>query len=127
MTVRRRQNDGWHCCRRPDRQILFCTSFDFCVLKSALFGYDFVLLIPTGLVFSPSDKTNGIENVVFLTMIPLYDDERDWLVENNSAVYLFLLNSKFGEDIFKVDFKREHYIPSEEELAFLREENNLAD
>ena len=91
------------------------------------FGYDFVLLIPTDLEFSPSDKVNGVEKVDFLAAIPLYEDERDWVVENHGILYLYLLGYKFGEDIFKVDFKREHYIPSEEDLAFLTEENNLAD
>lgn len=87
------------------------------------FGYEYVLLAPSSLVFSPRDTTNGVKNVIFLTVVPIYKDEREWIVENNSFVYLDLLYNKFGDDMFKVDVKREHYIPSEEDVLSLEEEN----
>ena len=85
------------------------------------FGYEYILLAPSSLVFSPRDTTNGVKNVVFLTVVPIYEDEREWIVENNSFVYLDLLYTKFGDDMFKVDVKREHYIPSEEDLLLFEE------
>ena len=87
------------------------------------FGYEYVLLAPSSLVFSPRDTTNGMKNVTFLTVVPIYKDEREWIVENNSFVYLDLLYNKFGDDMFKVDVKREHYIPSEEDVLSLEEED----
>ena len=87
------------------------------------FGYEYVLLAPSSLVFSPRDTTNGVKNVIFLTVVPIYKDEREWIVENNSFVYLDLLYNKFGDDMFKVDVKREHYIPSEEDVLSLEEED----
>lgn len=87
------------------------------------FGYDFVLLEPTSLVFSPSDiaKDNDVDEVKFLEVIPIYADEREWIVKNNSFIYLALLNIKFGNKMCLVDVKREHYIPSEEDLLLLEE------
>ena len=87
------------------------------------FGYEFVLLAPTSLVFSPNDTTNDVKNVMFLEIIPIYADEREWIVGNDSFVYMDLLYNKFGDDIFKVDIEREHYIPSEEDLLFLEEDD----
>lgn len=88
------------------------------------FGYEFILLVPTTLVFSPSDRTNGVSEVYFLNIVPIYEDEREWIVENNSFVYMALLYNKFGEDMFKADLKREHYIPSDEDLLLLEEDND---
>ena len=85
------------------------------------FGYEYVLLAPSSLVFSPRDTTNGVKNVIFLTVVPIYKDEREWIVENNSFVYLDLLYNKFGDDMFKVDVKREHYIPTDEEVEEINE------
>ena len=87
------------------------------------FGYEYVLLAPSSLVFSPRDTTNDVKNVIFLTVVPIYKDEREWIVENNSFVYLDLLYNKFGDDIFKVDVKREHYIPSNADILRLEEED----
>lgn len=87
------------------------------------FGYEYVLLAPSSLVFSPRDTTNGVKNVIFLTVVPIYKDEREWIVENNSFVYLDLLYNKFGDDMFKVGVKREHYIPSEEDILSLEDED----
>ena len=55
------------------------------------FGYEFVLLAPTSHVFSPHDTTNDVKNVMFLEIIPIYADERKWIVENDSFVYMDLL------------------------------------
>ena len=85
------------------------------------FGYEFVLLAPTSHVFSPCDTTNNVKNVMFLEVIPIYADEREWIVENDSFVYMDLLYNKFGDDMFNVDIKREHYIPSEEDLLLFEE------
>lgn len=62
-----------------------------------------------------------MKNVTFLTVVPIYKDEREWIVENNSFVYLDLLYNKFGDDMFKVDVKREHYISTDEEVDEINE------
>ena len=85
------------------------------------FGYEYILLAPSSLFFSPKDTTKGVKSVVFLNVIPIYKDEREWIVENNSFVYLDLLYNKFGDDMFKVDVKREHYIPTDEEVDEINE------
>lgn len=85
------------------------------------FGYEYVLLAPSSLVFSPRDTTNGVKNVIFLTVVPIYKDEREWIVENDSFVYMDLLYNKFGDDMFKVDVKREHYVPTDEEVDEINE------
>lgn len=85
------------------------------------FGYEYILLAPSSLVFSPRDTTNDVKNVIFLTVVPIYKDEREWIVENNSFVYLDLLYNKFGDDMFKVDVNREHYIPTDEEVDEINE------
>ena len=85
------------------------------------FGYEYILLAPSSLFFSPKDTTNGVKSVVFLNVIPIYKDEREWIVENNSFLYLDLLYNKFGDDMFKVDVKREHYIPTDEEVDEINE------
>ena len=87
------------------------------------FGYQFVLLAPTYLAFSPYDTTNDVETVIFSEIVPIYEDEREWIVENDSFMYLGMLHNKFGDDMFKVDVKREHYIPSEEDILSLEEED----
>lgn len=87
------------------------------------FGYEFVLLAPSSFLFSSADTTNCVENVIFAEVVPIYADEREWIVENDSFVYLELLHNKFGDDIVNVDVKREHYIPSEEDLLLLKEYN----
>ena len=58
---------------------------------------------------------------MFLEIIPIYADEREWIVKNNSFIYLALLNIKFGNKMCLVDVKREHYIPSEEDLLLFEE------
>lgn len=85
------------------------------------FGYEYILLASSSFVFSPKDTTNGVKSVIFLNVIPIYKDEREWIVENNSFVYLDLLYNKFGDDMFKVDVRREHYIPTDEEVDEINE------
>ena len=71
----------------------------------------------------PKNAANGVKNVIFLTVVPICKDEREWTAENDGLVYLDLLYTKFGDDMFKVDVKREHYIPSEEDVLSLEEED----
>ena len=84
------------------------------------FGYKYLLFAPTSLVFSPEDMSNGIQNVRFLVIVPIYEDEREWIIENDSNDYMELLYNKFGDDVFKIDSAREHYIPTQEDLLSLK-------
>ena len=89
------------------------------------YGYDaFALLENT----EPTEVTDlGV--VHFLTMIPIYEDEREWIMENNTFDYLELLFEEFGRDALYVDKPREHFIPVEEqtENIFMKSFMNMFD
>ncbi len=75
------------------------------------YGYDaFALLENT----EPTEVT-GLGVVHFLTMVPIYEDERKWIMENNTFDYLELLFEEFGRDALYVDKPREHFIPDDEQ------------
>ena len=59
------------------------------------------------------------EDIHFLTLVPIYKEEREWCVENNTFALLDKLYEKYGEDIFNADFKRDILLPqlNEKELA----------
>ena len=71
------------------------------------FGYDCFLF------FLPMEKlrVKGLGNIYFLPLIPIYEKERDWMVENSSFEWLYALEN-VGEAIL-VDKKREIFIPNE--------------
>lgn len=75
------------------------------------YGYDaFALLENT----EPADIPDlGV--VHFLTMIPIYEDERKWIMQNNTLDYLELLFEEFGRDALYVNKPREHFIPDDEQ------------
>ncbi len=84
------------------------------------FGYDFVVFYDLGLTF----KMSKSKEVKFLLAIPVYKEERDWMVENDSFMFIDELLAEYGENAFKVDFKREMLIPNytidPDELSLMR-------
>lgn len=77
------------------------------------FGFGSVLFAPTELCA----EIDGIGKVSFLKLIPIYDDEREWIMEHDSFVYMDMLYEKFGDRTCFMDLEREHYIPDEDEAA----------
>ena len=72
------------------------------------FGYDYVAFMK----LPHSASLTGIkEDVDFLLAIPIYEEEREWCVENHTLAFLEKLNEKFeGKELY-ADCKRELFIP----------------
>ena len=56
------------------------------------FGYDYFLFTYSGFSLEVSD----IGNINYLTLIPLYENERNYIVENGETVFLQKLLAKYG-------------------------------
>ena len=71
------------------------------------FGYDYFLF------FLPVEKmcVENIGDVHFIPLIPIYEEEREWMVKNDSFEWL-LGAAETLDDIFKIDNKREVFIPN---------------
>ncbi len=84
------------------------------------FGYDYVVFYDSGLTF----KMSKSKEVKFLLAVPVYKEEREWMVENDSFLFLDELLDEYGENVFKVDFRRDVLIPNytidPEELSLMR-------
>lgn len=79
-------------------------------------GYDYFAFLDTRI----SAKLTGIdEEIHFLHLVPLYEEEREWCVEHNTFAFLDKLYEKYGEEMFVADVKRELFLPEadEDELA----------
>ncbi len=61
-----------------------------------VFGYDYFLLAYSGFSVEISD----IGNINFLTLIPLYENERNFIVENGDTEYLEKLVDEYGANMF---------------------------
>lgn len=84
------------------------------------FGYDAFLMIK----ISQTCFIKGIGDISFLLMIPVYADERQWMIDNNSMEYFKNMNRVFeADDALFCDIERRHYIPSEEDVLSLEEED----
>ena len=72
------------------------------------FGYDYIAFMK----LPHSASITGIkEDIEFLLAVPIYDEEREWCVENHTLAFLEKLNEKFeGKELY-ADFKRELFIP----------------
>ena len=72
------------------------------------FGYDYVAFMK----LPHSASLTGIkEDVDFLLAIPIYEEEREWCVENHTLAFLEKLNEKFEGKELDADCKRELFIP----------------
>ena len=66
-------------------------------------------------------EIDGIGEVDFLLAIPIYKEEREWIMETSTFEGYELLDSMFGERVEYVDSRREKYIPDEETIRKLKE------
>ena len=73
------------------------------------FGYDFFLF------FAPTHEleVEDLGNVHFIPLIPIYEEEREWMVENNSFDWILALPNL--DDVMCIDNQREVFIPNEQE------------
>ncbi len=87
------------------------------------FGFDAFALLEMADAADISDV--GI--VRFLTMIPIYQDERDWIMENSTFDYIEMLFEEFGESALYADKEREHFVPDQEQtdMAYMRNVMNI--
>ena len=56
----------------------------------------------------------GLGNVHFIPLIPIYEEEREWMVENNSFDWILALPNL--DDAMCIDNQREVFIPNEQEM-----------
>lgn len=59
--------------------------------------------------------SNIDEDIHFLSLVPIHEEERQWCMDNNTNVFLDKLYDEYGDDIFNVDFKRDVFIPETDE------------
>ena len=72
------------------------------------FGYDYFAFWDLDLAFQPT----GIEDDVhFLALVPLYEEEREWIVNNNSYAFMYHLYDVYGDKMFCTDLPRQVCIP----------------
>ena len=71
------------------------------------FGYDYFLF------YVPVEKINvyGVGDVHFIPLIPIYEEEREWMVNNNSIEWLYE-SSEAIDEIVLIDKQREKFIPT---------------
>ncbi|MBE6573295.1 MAG: suppressor of fused domain protein [Ruminococcaceae bacterium] len=71
------------------------------------FGYHALLFCATQL----TAELSGLGTVKLLMAIPIYEEEYNWVVANNSLEYIKQFFSHFGYDSLYVDDKRDLFIP----------------
>ena len=76
------------------------------------FGYDYFALWDLELSFQPTDME---EDVHFFALVPIHEEEREWIVENNSFAFMWHLYDVYGDAMFCADLPREVCIPDWDE------------
>ena len=75
------------------------------------FGYDSWLFLE--FLENPFAMENG-SAVHFLQAIPIYNDEREWIMENDGNLFFHTVYDAFGDAAVLVDSRREVHIPGED-------------
>ena len=74
------------------------------------FGFDYFAFVK--LPFSASlPKIDG--DINFLLAVPIYEEEREWCVNNHTLAFLEKLKEKYNGKGLYADFKREPFIPDD--------------
>lgn len=84
------------------------TSLDF----EERFGYEYFALWDLDLSFRP---TGMDEDVHFFALVPIYEAEREWIVENNTLAFMYHLYDAYGDAMFHADRPRQICIPDWDE------------
>ncbi len=73
----------------------------------------------TSFAFSEPDvvaNLTGIkDDIAFLPIVPIYDDEREWMMAHRTDLFLGALYERYGNAMFNVDSGRKHFIPDDDE------------
>lgn len=72
------------------------------------FGYDYFALWDLELSFQP---TGMDDEVHFCALVPLYDEEREWIVHNDTFAFMYHLYDVYGDRMFCADLPRDICIP----------------
>lgn len=79
------------------------------------FGFDAFTFVHSGeTVF-----VDGIGTVEFLMVVPIYEQERQWLMETDSVAGMDEMYQSIGPEIFLADSRREMYLPEDRNLCSL--------
>ena len=70
------------------------------------FGYQYFLFTYSGFSVEVSD----IGNINYLTLIPLYENERNYIVENGDAQFLQKLLAEYGANILLLNEPRKNIV-----------------
>ena len=76
------------------------------------FGYEYVAFADAEIEMPLSSFD---EAVTVLKLVPLYEEEREWCVQNNTYAFLAALYEAYGEAMFFVDKRRDMFIPEMDE------------
>ncbi len=81
------------------------------------FGFDYFAFVKLPL----STKLTGMKNDInFLMAVPIYEEERQWCVNNHTLAFLDKLNEKYNGKQLCADFKRDVFIPNDlDECEFI--------
>ena len=80
------------------------------------FGFDAFAFI--GVDFT---KIDGIGEVDFLLVIPIYKEEREWIMETDAFDGHLILEEVFGNQLYFADSRRNAFIPDEQTIQGLKE------
>jgi len=84
---------------------------------SQTFGFDAFALVE----IEEAENISGIGTVPFLQLVPIYKEEREWIMETGTVEGYILLYKVFGDRLNYADSRREKYIPDEQTLNDLKE------
>ena len=81
------------------------------------FGFDAFALIWV----ETAEQIEGIGEIPFLQLIPIYADERQWIMDTDTFEGYMLLDGVFGYRVQYADSKREKYIPDAKTIDELKD------
>ena len=66
-------------------------------------------------------EIDGIGEVDFLRVIPIYKEEREWIMETDAFEGHLLMEEVFGDQLYYADSGRNAFIPDEQTIQDLKE------
>ena len=65
-------------------------------------------------------EIDGIGEVDFLLAIPIYKEEREWIMKTDVVEGLLIMKEVFGEQVYYADSRRNVFIPDEQTIRELK-------
>lgn len=81
------------------------------------FGFDAFALIWV----QEAEQIHGIGTMPFLQLIPIYKEERQWIMDTDTFEGYMILDGVFGDRVQYADSQREKHIPDEQTIEELKE------